>query len=246
MIGSCELDARNIDLRSTVNRRIRNKHEHNDYRMLDVIKEEHKYADYLKFIEENDVSVVEMDCVEGKQTDEAAILTLHFTQIHFQLGMMLNKHTSADVVDALDKIEMIIGTDMFRECFPLILTDNGHEFADIDGMERSINGGKRTMIFFCEPNRSDEKGACENNHKYMRYVIPKGTTIEPLDQSAVNLMMDHVNSFCRRSLMGKCPFDMAENILPRDFFALLGLEKIPPEDVNLTPDLLKDYYHTPK
>ena len=80
----------------------------------------------------------------------------------------------------------------------------------------------------------------------MRYVIPKGTTIEPLDQSGVNLMMNHVNSFCRRSLMGKCPFDMAENILPGDFFVLLGLEKIPPEDVNLTPDLLKDYYHTPE
>ncbi len=121
MIGSCELDARNIDLHSTVNRRVRKKHEHNDYRMLDAIKEGHKYADYLKYTGENEVSVVEMDCVEGKQTDEAAILTLHFIQLHFQIGMMLDKHTSADVVSALDRIETIIGTDMFRECFPLIL-----------------------------------------------------------------------------------------------------------------------------
>ncbi len=245
MINDCELDARNLDLRSTVSRKERRKRTDNGYKMMDVIKEGRKYEDYLKYIEEHDASVVEMDCVEGKTSDTAAILTLHFIELHFQIAVMLNEHTSEEVVKALDKIEIAIGTDVFREYYPLLLTDNGHEFADIEGMERSINGGKRTMIFFCEPNRSDEKGACENNHKYMRYVIPKGTTIEPLDQAAVTLMMNHVNSFCRRSLMGKCPFDMAQAVLSEDFFIALGLEKISPEEVNLKPELLKNYYHSP-
>ncbi len=122
--------------------------------------------------------------------------------------------------------------------FPLILTDNGHEFADIDGMERSISGGKRTMIFFCEPNRSDEKSSCENNHKYIRYVIPKGTSLEPFMQQDISLMMNHVNSFRRRSIGGKCPYELAQIFLPEDFFLLLGLTQIPDDEVNLTPSLL--------
>lgn len=85
-----------------------------------------------------------------------------------QIALKLSEHESKDVVDALDLLEQALESDLFMECFPLILTDNGHEFADIEGMERSVNGGRRTMVFFCEPNRSDEKGACENNHKYMR------------------------------------------------------------------------------
>lgn len=127
---------------------------------------------------------------------------------------------------------------MFREVFPVILTDNGHEFADIKGMERSVSGGRRTKVFFCEPNRSDQKAHCENNHKYIRYVIPKGTSLEPFMQTDITLMMNHVNSYCRKKLHGKCPYDVAMNVLPEDFFGFLGLEKVPPEEVNLTPELL--------
>lgn len=110
---------------------------------------------------------------------------------------------------------------------------------DIYGMERSIYGGTRSKIFFCEPNRSDEKGHCENNHKYIRYVIPKGTSLESYSQKDISLMMDHINSYKRKSLFGKCPYEAARTILPEDFFLLLGLEQIPPERVILQPRLLK-------
>ena len=50
----------------------------------------------------------------------------------------------------------------------LIVTDNGHEFMDIPSMERSCFSGQRTKIFFCEPNRSDQKGSCENNRNAFR------------------------------------------------------------------------------
>ena len=122
--------------------------------------------------------------------------------------------------------------------FSLILTDNGHEFTDILGMERSIFGGKRTKIFFCEPNRSDEKGNCENNHKYIRYIIPKGYSLEPYSQMDISIMMNHINSFKRKSIYGRSPYEMAMAVLPSDFFILLGLEIISPEKVILTPSLL--------
>ena len=238
LIASCELDARNIDLRDQVKRRPRKKQRRMNESSVPISKTGHLYKDYLEYMQENEVSVVQMDCVEGKKEDSAVLLTLHFQEFSLQLALILEEHTAACVVGALDKIEQIIGIDMFREVFPVILTDNGHEFAYIEGIERSVSGGNRTKVFFCEPNRSDQKAHCENNHKYIRYVIPKGTSLEPFVQTDITLMMNHVNSYCRKKLHGKCPYDVAMNVLPEDFFGFLGLEKIPPEEVNLTPELL--------
>ncbi len=139
----------------------------------------------------------------------------------------------------LDRIENTIGTALFTSLFGVILTDNGHEFKDIDGMERSVNGGRRTKIFFCEPNRSDEKGSCENNHRLIRYVIPKGTSLDSLTQRDVTLMMNHINSYSRKALAGSCPYDVAEKLFPAKFFELLELCRIASADVLLTPALFK-------
>ncbi|MCR5249968.1 MAG: IS30 family transposase [Lachnospiraceae bacterium] len=239
MINDCVLDARRIDLRDAVRRKPRRKRKDNNYKTMKTIKEGHLYSDFLKYIRLHDVAVVQMDTVEGIRSDKAAILTLHFCVAHIQLGLMLNEQSSAEVVSALDRVEQALGTELFTECFPVILTDNGHEFADIDGMERSINGGQRTRIFFCEPNRSDEKGSCENNHKYIRYIIPKGSSLEKLTQTDISCVMDHVNSFARKSLHGRTPYQVGRALLPEDLFTLLGLTEIPADDVMLTPELFK-------
>lgn len=239
MIDKCELDARNIDLRNKVKRKQRQKRNLHNESNFKMSKIGHLYTDFLEYIKENDYTVVEMDCVEGAKEDKATLLTLHFTTFKMQLAFIMNEQTSANVVTVLDMIEETLGTELFKMLFPCILTDNGHEFSDIAGMERSITGGKRTQIFFCEPNRSDEKGHCENNHKYIRYIIPKGTSLEPYSQADISLVMNHVNSFTRKSLFGRSPYVAAMNILPEDFFLLLGLEQIPPEDIVLQPTLLK-------
>lgn len=239
MVNDSDIEARNIDLRSTVQRKQRRKRTDNGYKTMQVIKEGHKYEDYLAYMDSHDVSPVQMDCVEGKKDDHAVLLTLHFPLCHIQLAIILNEHTAEEVVRGLDIIETQLGPELFMECFPVILTDNGHEFADIEGMERSICGGKRTAVFFCEPNRSDEKGAAENNHKYIRYVIPKGSSMEPYFQKDVSLMMDHINSFKRKSLGGKSPYEVGRLILPEDFFGLLNLNEIPADEINLTPSLLR-------
>lgn len=237
MINSCELDARNIDLRNKVKRKQRN---HNkNQKVLSISKIGRLYQDYLTYVEETDCSAVEMDCVEGKKEEKATLLTLHFPQYKLQLAFIMDDQTSANVIYILDVLEEVLGKELFRLLFSVILTDNGHEFADIPGMERSIYSGQRSKIFFCEPNRSNEKGHCENNHKYIRYVIPKGTSLEPYSQSDISLMMDHINSYKRKSLYGKCPYEAARSVLPEDFFLLLGLELIPPEQVLLQPRLLK-------
>ena len=124
-------------------------------------------------------------------------------------------------------------------CFPLILTDNGHEFSNIDGMEKSICGGKRTNIFFCEPNRSDQKGQCENNHKFIRTTLPKETSFSRLTNKDTLLVTNYINSYVRKSLFGKSPYEIAITTLPKEFFTKLKFKRINESDVNLTPKLLK-------
>jgi len=238
MINGCELDVRAIDLKEAVRRKPRKRRRPMKNEHTSPSKAGHMYEDYLNYIEENDVNVVEMDCVEGIQEDKCAILTLHFKSLHLQLYYIMESHTAECVVETLDMIEEALGQTLFAEIFEVILTDNGHEFWDIDGMERSVYKGSRTEIFFCEPNRSDQKGACENNHKLLRNIIPKGSSIDKLMQSDMVLITNHINSYRRKSLFGRSPYEQAVGILPDDFFVLLGLEQIPSEDVILSPKLL--------
>ena len=238
LIKECELDVRDIDLPEAVRRKPR-RHKNDKPLKPAASKAGHLYSDYLSYVADNDVNIIEMDCVEGTQDDKEAILTLHLTAFKMQLYYVLEEHTSACVVAMLDAVEEALGKELFASVFQLILTDNGHEFTDIEGMERSIYGGTRTKVFFCEPNRSDEKGRCENNHKLFRRIIPKGTSISSLMQPDMVLITNHINSYSRRSLFGKSPFEAAEGILPEDFFVSLGLEKIPGDQVMLSPDLLR-------
>lgn len=238
MVNSCVLEARNLDLRDTVKRKIRKKTRNKDrIAKMNVSKVGHTYKDYLEYISNHEVNTVEMDCVEGKKNENEVLLTLHFKTWFMQLAFIMNEHTSSEVVRTLDKIEEALGTTLFQQMFPVILTDNGHEFADIEGMERSITGEKRTRIFFCEPNRSDEKGSCENHHRMIRWCIPKGESLKPFMQSDINLMMNHINSYKRKSLFEKSAYEVAKGIVPEDFFTLLGLEEIPADKITLNPSL---------
>lgn len=238
-----ELSANQFNLRNQLKRRPRKglRPRKMNREIVSVNKIGRRYEDYLEFIKTYSGPVAQMDTVIGKIDEGACLLTIHLPQPHFQIALILDRHSSASVVEALDKLETALGAELFSKIFPVILTDNGTEFMDIDGMEGSciVPGGKRTKIFFCEPNHSEQKGACENNHKYIRYIIPKGTSLEPYSQCDINLVMSHINSFARDSLYGATPFAIAKATLPTDFFELIGLSEIPCDDVILTPDLLK-------
>jgi len=39
-------------------------------------------------------------------------------------------------------------------------------------------------------------------------------------------------------MVASCPYEQAMKYMPEDFFTFLGLERIPPEEVILTPKLL--------
>lgn len=245
LINACMFESRNIDLYEKVKRkpRKRKKVTNKDAQArLAQEKQGHLWSDYLEYIKNNPGTfTVQMDCVEGKKDESAVLLTLHWTREHMQLYFIMDSQNHHNVVKQLDNIEEALGYELFTEMFPIILTDNGQEFTDIKGMEHSCleEGKLRTKIFFCEPNRSDEKGHCERNHRELRKIIPKGTSLEGFSQMDMNLVTNHVNSYVRASLGGVCPYDLAIEEYDDDFFMLLGLEKISMKDVVLKPNLLK-------
>ena len=95
-------------------------------------------------------------------------------------------------------------------------------------------------MYYCDPMQSGQKGRLEKKHEYIRYVIPKGTSLKPFTQDDMTLLMNHINSTRRPGLQNMSPYEM----IPEDdhdmhlLMKLLGLQFIDPDDVNLTKSLL--------
>lgn len=88
--------------------------------------------------------------------------------------------------------------------------------------------------------RSGQKGGVENAHTMLRMVLPKGTSFEFLTQWDVNLIVNHINSTPRKSLGGKTPYELAYESFGEDTLKALQLRRIDPDEVNLTPKLIRN------
>lgn len=99
------------------------------------------------------------------------------------LIFVLEEKTQEHVIEVFDLLYDKLGAETFKELFPIILTDNGSEFQFPARMECDENGEIRSKVFYCNPNCSWQKGMLEKNHEYIRYVIPKGQSLDPYDQT---------------------------------------------------------------
>ena len=77
------------------------------------------------------------------------------------LIFLLENKEMKSASEVIDKLEKILGTEDFERLFPLILTDNGSEFADPGLFEYNADGSRRTSIYYCEPKHSEQKGGLE-------------------------------------------------------------------------------------
>lgn len=118
-----------------------------------------------------------------------------------------------------------------------MLTDNGAEFSDEAAVAALLGEGPgETRLFYCDPGRGDQKGACERNHVEIRKLLPKGAGIrfDRLAPADLALAMSHVNSEPRGALGFATP--------ARAFRALLeayGVEDVPMDELDLTPGLIE-------
>jgi IS30 family transposase len=227
---------RNIDLPRKVRYRPR-KSRHDSFKCERSCRVGRTYGDFLSFVSENpDVPIVEMDTVEGRKGGKV-LLTIHFTASKFMLAFIRDANTAQSATDIFASLRSNLGNDLFMRLFPVLLTDNGSEFTAPREIEVDCDGELTTRVFYCDPSRPDQKGAAENNHEMIRKILPKSTPLDNLSQQDINKMMNHINSYARKILNDRTPFDAFRFFYGEDALKILGAELILPDDVTLRPSL---------
>lgn len=227
----------NIDLPRKVRYRIRKKK-----KSVKVDKKCHvgrTYEDFLEYLSANpDTAVVEMDSVEGKKGGKV-FLTIYFRDCSLMLAFIRDHNTARSVTDIFNDLYDRLGQEAFTELFPVILTDRGSEFTDPLAIEFSRDGRRRTRVFYCDPQCSNQKGGIEVTHEFIRRILPKGTAFNDLTQKDVSLMMSHINSYKRKKLGNRSANQLFSFLHGEEILRSLGITEIPSDQINLTPLLLK-------
>lgn len=141
----------------------------------------------------------EMDTVKGKQgVTKSCMLVLTERKTRDEIIVKLPDQKAASVVEAIDRLERKWG-DMFTKVFRSIAVDNGVEFSDYEGLERSVlhEGEKRTFAFYCHPYSSWERGSNENNNRLIRRHIPKGEDFDEKQDRDIEYIENWINNYPR-------------------------------------------------
>ena len=202
-------------------------------------KKGRSYENFQNYLSLNQLDYwLEMDTVMGRMGGKV-LLTFNLSFCNFIFARLLDNKTALEVTKHLYDIKNTLhqADKDFFQLFPVILTDNGGEFARIDDIEMDVRG--ESKLFFCDPNRSDQKGRIEKNHTLIRDILPKGTSFDNLTQEDINLVCSHVNSVKRAALNGKSAYELFAFTYGEEIPKLLGISKIPAEDVCQSSKLLQ-------
>lgn len=206
------------------------------------------YREFCEFRDANDgVEPVELDTVIGKQGGKV-LFTLMFPS-KLMLAFLRDAKTPQTCTRVFNQIWEAAGARLFRRMFPVVLTDNGSEFADPEGIEfarvdpvhNPYKLVRRTRVFFCDAYCASQKPHVERNHEELRRVLTKGVSFDTLTQEQINLVLSHVNSYTRGVLGNETPYDEFVKEFGEEgksFLEKLGIVRIPANEVTLCPFLL--------
>lgn len=152
----------------------------------------------------------EMDCVVGKREGKGAVLlVLSERSIREEIIIKMPSKTQESVVAAIDALERRY-SKKFKEKFKTVTVDNGSEFLDFEGMQRSIKmlGEQRLTVYYAHPYSSWERGTNENSNKLIRRFIPKGTDIGIISKVKIKYIEKWMNNYPRKILGYKSASEM--------------------------------------
>lgn len=198
-------------------------------------RENRTYEDYLAYKASHpNAKLVQFDTVEGIKGGKC-LFTIHFPSSSFMIAFLIDSQKSDIIVSKLNIIKKVWG-QKFCTDFEISLTDNGKEFQLPNEIE-FFNENNKIHLFYCDPGKSYQKAEIENNHTFIRRILPKGTSFNDLTQSDVDLMMNHINSVPREELNGHTPFEIASLLIGNDIINKISMP-IPKNEVILKPKLL--------
>ena len=181
----------------------------------------------------------EMDTVLSARGSAKCILTFYIPETGLFIARLLERCTQGAVRSAIDRLERVLGTYEFQTVFGVCLTDRGSEFDNPGRLETGIHGIERMSVYYCDPMCSGQKGGIEEVHTLLRMILPKGTVFTHLTQWDVRKCTDHINSYPRQRLQGRTPYQLSLETFGPEILRALQLRPVAPDDVTLTPKLLK-------
>ena len=198
------------------------------------------YTDYLEYkIQNPNITTTEMDTVYNNQSGPY-IQTFIFENTEFMIGILHKEKTSNSMSESLNSLQNILSNKEYEQLFSVLLTDRGSEFIKAEQFEVNIHTGEiKGKIFYCDPMQSSQKPHVENNHIFIREILPNGQDWSHLTQDKINLMFSHINSTPRENLGGKTPYEIFTFIYGEKLASKLNIQKISKDEVNTTPRLLK-------
>lgn len=228
----------NISLKRKIRRRLPKKKLKK--RKEPAIYTERTYIDYLEYKAQNpDVITTEMDTVYNNQLGPY-IQTFIFENTSFMIGILHANKTADSMSESLNKFQDKLSDKEYENLFSVLLTDRGSEFAKPQQFEINVNTGEiRSKIFYCDPMQSSQKPHVENNHNFIREILPNGQDWSHLTQEKLDLMFSHINSTPRKNLGNKTPYEIFTYIYGEELANKLNIQKILKDEVCTTPRLLK-------
>ena len=138
----------------------------------------------------------EMDCVCGKGRAVWLVLSERLTRK--EIIMPMRNQKSESVIYCLNILERRYGK-MFKRIFKTITVDNGSEFSNFSGLEKSCFGkfAKRTQVYYCHPYCSSERGTNERLNREIRRLVPKGSNLAKFTLKEIQAVEDWVNRYPR-------------------------------------------------
>ncbi len=138
----------------------------------------------------------EMDCVIGKRYTKDTLLVFTERLTRYVIVLKMPNHKALTVVNYVDLIEERYGK-LFPTLFKSITVDNGVEFSNYEGLERSKDGKQRTKVYYCHPYTSCERGSNERMNRDIRRQLPKGTDFRQYTDEQIQWVEDWVNAYPR-------------------------------------------------
>ena len=138
-----------------------------------------------------------MDCVEGKKGTKKTLLVLTERKTRGEIVRLMPDKTIESVQNELDVLEAQLGSKLFAKLFQSITCDNGAEFQDPEGLERSIREGTRTSVYYCHPYCAYERGSNENCNRFIRRWYPKGFDFNAISLTDIQNLEEWINNYPR-------------------------------------------------
>lgn len=91
----------------------------------------------------------------------------------------------------------------FKTLLHTITSDNGKEFANHQAIAEDLN----VDFYFAHPYHSWERGANENMNGLIRQYIPKGSSLEDIDDEYIEMIQEKLNNRPRKKLGFLTPYE---------------------------------------